>query len=176
MANFQTTSTGSCTRRRLRGWGTAGTFAGLAGWLGWPRHASSSFNSAAEPTGASSTQTPPAAAATAVPATTTAAPGTSELGRDAFLPHLHSKFQLSGATGGATDCQLDAVSAATVLVSPNARFTSFSLLFTAAADFAGESRIYRLSHDRLGSMDLFLCPVGKSATRVQLEAVLSQRI
>ena len=116
----------------------------------------------------------PPAATTAAEAV--AAPGGGELGRDAFLPHLHSKFQLSTAAGPATVCQLDAVSAAHTLVGPGTRFTVFSLVFTAAADFPAVSQIYHLTHEQLGALDLFLSPVGQAAECVHLEAVFSQRI
>jgi hypothetical protein len=47
----------------------------------------------------------------------------------------------------------------------------FALTFEAAADVP--QGLYRLEHARLGSMEMFLVPVGRTARGVQLEAVFN---
>ena len=92
--------------------------------------------------------------------------------REDFLPHLKSVFRLDSST----NCTLVDVGAAQKLVSPTAEFTSFSLLFTAPAEFVAESRICQLTHGKMEPLDLFLSPVGRSKEHVFLEAIYSQRI
>ncbi len=152
MASFSNPSR-PFSRRRILSWGGAGAAGGLASYLGW---SASAFASAETPPPAS----PPAGAT---------------VGREIYLPHLKSKFRLSSAALAATDCTLVEVGATRRSGSPAAEFNGFSLLFTAAAGFAGESAIYQVSHPELGAIELFLSPVGRSADQVTLEAVFSQR-
>lgn len=158
----QDPSAASPTRRKILGWGGIGVVAGVTGFLGWPRLGKTADTPAVA---ASSTTVRPES----VP--TDPAPPAGSIRREDFLPHLNSEFQLDD-----TSCKLIDVSAAESLVSPTARFTSYSLLFAAPKDFVAESRIHRLSHARMETMDLFLSPVGKPGERVYLEAVCSQRV
>ncbi|MES2550055.1 MAG: hypothetical protein V4630_10210 [Pseudomonadota bacterium] len=65
----------------------------------------------------------------------------------------------------------------TSVVAPTARFTSFSLVFAAPAGITVESRIHQLAHGKLGTLDLFLSPVGRAGKEHEyLEAVFSQRV
>lgn len=164
MDTSEATSASPLTRRRILGWSGIGIMAGVTGYMGWPR-----LKNADSPAAASSTTT----RAGSVPPEP--APPAGPIRREDFLPHVNSEFQLE-APSPATTCKLIEVSAAESLVSPTARFTSFSLLFSAPKDFAAESQIHRLSHARMETMELFLSPVGKSGERVYLEAVFSQRV
>ena len=98
------------------------------------------------------------------------------MSREAFLPHLRSEFERATAGGVAVACRLIEVGAAEELSGPAGRFTSFALLFAAPKGFDGESRIYQVRHARMGSMELFMSPVGKCDKEVRMEAVFSQRI
>jgi len=171
MASSQDSSTHCCSRRNLLRWGGGGALAALVGYLGWPRRGKDRPLSGGRSNEAAAAPAPQAATTGSA-----AAPAVAGVGRDAFLPHLHSKFQLASPDGTRTACQLVEVSAAKTLVGPDARFTSFSLLFIAASDFAAASTIYHLTHDQMDAMDLFLSPVGRSDQQVCLEAVISQRI
>lgn len=157
-------STAPLTRRRILGWGGVGLLAGVSGYLAWPRRQGPvvSPSAGAGRPGASGMSGSRATASSAV----------GELsGRNAFLPHLQSEFDVESIA-----CRLIEVSPEMEMKSPTARFVSFSLLFSAPADFSGESRIYRLNHPQMGPMDLLLSPVGRSDEHVHLEAVFSQRV
>lgn len=160
----------SCTRRRILGWGGAGAIGGLACYLGWPE----SNLKPAPLSEAKLPATPNDSSIAPNPSveTTPQQPQPGMIRREDFLPHLKSAFQLDSKQ----DCTLTDVGAARKISSPTAGFTSFSLLFTAPADFVSEDRIYQLSHPEMESMDVFLAAVGHSKERVYLEAVFSQRV
>lgn len=94
------------------------------------------------------------------------------IGRDDFLPHLKSAFVLDSGVS----CTLAEVGAAGKLVGPTAEFTSFSLLFTAPAGLTLDSRIHRLTHRKMGELELFLSAIGLSDEVTHLEAVFTQRV
>jgi hypothetical protein len=95
------------------------------------------------------------------------------LRREDFLPHLNSEFRV-GPSGA--PCTLVEVGATQTQIGRDARFISFSLLFSAPRGFAAESGIQRLAHGEMQTMELFLSPVGRADDRVHLEAVCSQRV
>jgi hypothetical protein len=170
MADSPIFSASPLTRRRILGWGGIGVMAGVAGYLGWPKNPSPAIpasDGSDQPTGTHSPATADAGA-------TEEPPGTWA-GREAFIPHLNSEFQLE-SPAVSTVCRLVEVSAEDLLESPTARFASFSLLFSAPVNFAAESRIYRLTHPRMEPLDLFLSPVGKSTGHIALEAICSRRV
>lgn len=143
---------------------------GLAGYWSWPRQPSGPV------TGAPRVSTKPVAAnppATLAESQSSGSPShAAGTRREDFLPHLKSIFQLDSAP----PCTLVEVSAAQKMIGPTAEFTSFSLLFSAPNDFAAESKIYHLTHGQMGTLDLFLSPVGRSKDQIHLEAVCSQRV
>lgn len=156
-------SPSSLSRRRILGWSGIGILAGAFGYLGLP-----AMRKAENPAPAGSAARPRSEpSAPAPPADLT--------GRDRFLPHLDSEFRLEAPSLSAT-CRLVEVSETEIMVAPSARYASYSLLFSATKDFLAESRIYRLSHDRMETMELFLSPVGRSGDRVHLEAICNQRV
>ncbi len=162
----------SGTRRRIVAWGGVGLLASVAGYLGWPRQEkvdSVGLNkTSAKPFSGNSTQ-----ASSDAPEP---APIVVIKGRDVFLPHVESEFRLQYGPLSFAQCKLIEVGALQTMHTPKADFTSYSLLFTASQDFVPESQMYRLSHEVLGTMDLFLSPIGKSKKRVYLEAIISQRV
>ena len=156
------------TRRRVLGWSGGGVLAGVAGYLGWPKP---------------STSTDTLTADAIAPSASTSGPITAEpsaeilIGRNAFVALMKSEFQIELADHSlATVCRLIRVGDEIPMISPSGRYTSYSLLFTAPIDFAAESRVYRMTHPQMESMDLFLSPVGKSEKFVHLEAVFSQKV
>ncbi len=168
MDTLPDSSNRSHTRRRVLGWGSAGVIGGFASYWGWPHEPSESvIQAAAKPRAAGN---PPDAPFDSPSAEISVSVG--GICREDFLPHLKSAFQLDASTRGT----LIEVGAPQKLVSPTAEFTSFSLLFAAPATFVPDSRIYQLTHRQLGSMELFLSPVGRSTQQMHLEAVISQRV
>ncbi|CAN5908616.1 hypothetical protein BH11VER1_BH11VER1_36980 [soil metagenome] len=166
------TSQVSGTRRRIVAWGGVGVLATLAGYLGWPRQEKGAVPAVSKLTVKSATGN--ASQALSDPAEP--APIVALKGRDVFLPHVESEFRLEYGPLSVTKCKLIEVGALQTMHSAKADFTSYSLLFTASKDFVPESRMYHLSHEVLGTMDLFLSPIGKSKERVYLEAIISQRV
>jgi hypothetical protein len=151
------------TRRAILRWGGFGILAGVAGYSAWPKAPkgrSTAGMIASSPTDESHpAPEPPAYLA----------------GRDGFHSYLGSDFQIE-AGPDSTTCRLVNVSETDSMTAPAGRFESFSLLFSAPVNFPAESRIYRLSHPQMESMELFLSPVGKPGESIYLEAVCSKRV
>jgi len=89
-----------------------------------------------------------------------------ELTKDAFLPLLDSVFKLREG-----DLALELR-----LVEVEARWGKgpkrepFSLHFLGPVDPALPQKIYRLEHEQLGALEIFLVPVGRSAAGTRYEA------
>jgi hypothetical protein len=56
----------------------------------------------------------------------------------------------------------------------DSRSESFSLLFRGPGAFVLPQQIYKLRHDRLGVLDLFLVPVSRDANGVNYEVVFNR--
>jgi hypothetical protein len=137
----------------------------ITGYLTWPRHEDGPGKVA--PVAQTVADSVPVGAARSE-----ASSQASAIGREDFLPHLKSTFVLDSGVS----CTLAEVSAAGKLVGPTAEFTSFSLLFIAPAGSSLESRIHRLTHGKMGELELFLSPIGLSDELTRLEAVFTQRV
>jgi hypothetical protein len=90
-----------------------------------------------------------------------------------FRPHVGSRFRLQaddvldvgllevddlgGRSGG----------------SPEGPRAPFSLVFLGPRDPVLPQRIYRLEHEELGTLDLFLVPIGRDDAGVRYEAVFT---
>jgi hypothetical protein len=161
-------SSTSCTRRKILGWGSAGTLSGLAAYLGWPRNeVKSSPHDRKDP--ADFSRSHPAEPLSQEIVTQDSA----GFRREDFLPHLKTEFQLE-SVGAA--CKLIEVSEARALTAPTAKFTCFSLIFAAHPNLLIESQIHRITHPEMQAMELFLSPIGHSEDRVYLEAAFSQQV
>jgi hypothetical protein len=89
-----------------------------------------------------------------------------------FTPEVDSKFLMHYGEGRTTELQL--VSATDVGSSP--RQIQFSLIFQGPMDAPVFQSTFRLDHERLGALDLFLVPIGKNETGIQYEAVFNRLI
>lgn len=168
MSNLNPIKSTLLTRRRVLGWGGGGVLAGVAAYLGWPKPMTSTDTLTADAIAQSANNSGPIAAEPSAELLT---------GRNAFVALLKSEFQIELADHSlAAVCRLVQVGDEISMISPSGRYTSYSLLFTAPIDFAAESRVYRMTHPQMESMDLFLSPVGKSEKFVHLEAVFSQKV
>lgn len=95
---------------------------------------------------------------------------------DSFLPHVGTVFRLR-APGGAGTLDLALVSAQAVGSSRRSgavRERAFSVVFLgpAGAPILPQAT-YRLEHEEMGALDLFLVPVGIDGGRAQYEAVFN---
>src|ERR1700716_2763436 len=85
----------------------------------------------------------------------------------AFAAYVNTTFRLHADDGQVVDIEL-----VTFQAGPSTPTTAqFALTFEAPADVP--QGLYRLEHARLGSMEMFLAPVGRTARGVQLEAVFN---
>lgn len=93
----------------------------------------------------------------------------SGLRRSTFQPHLRSAFTLNGADGS---YQAMLTEVGNVKTAPRGHDRKFRLLFkVTGAQPAGGT--YRLSHGKIGTMNLFVSPVGASGD--VYEAVVDAR-
>jgi hypothetical protein len=102
-----------------------------------------------------------------------------EMTSETFLPHVGSEFRVDGPAA-ATDAAALGVSLRLAAVRdlgrhPNApRSEPFALEFEGPPQPMLEQRIYRLQHDKLGPLEIFLVPIGiDAAGGLQYEAVFN---
>lgn len=92
------------------------------------------------------------------------------LTRDQFAENLNTKFSLPVVEGQSPEIEL-------IEVSETARSGAaerFSLVFRGAPDFFLQQRTYRLEHERLGALDLFLVAIAREADGFHYEAVINR--
>lgn len=93
---------------------------------------------------------------------------TAPLARATFAPLVGATFQLDGAQTFSAEL-VELVDAGN-----QPGWERFSLLFAAPADTLAAQGTYRVAHDHVGSVDLFLVPVGHREQRLVLEAVINR--
>ena len=79
------------------------------------------------------------------------------LNADTFAPRLGDRFAVEADGGGRVE--LDLVEVEELGAASDGRRAPFSLVFAGAGAPTLPQRIYRLEHDELGSIDLFLVPI-----------------
>ena len=89
---------------------------------------------------------------------------------DAFMENNNSAFRLEAPSGKKLELRLIGVSDRKV----RDRQEEFSITFRSAADTFIPQGTYRFEHDKLGSFDLFIVPVGKDDRGYSYEAVFSK--
>jgi hypothetical protein len=92
--------------------------------------------------------------------------------RDDFAGCLHSMFRVMNDPRIELDLELAQVSEMRTTSSSQV----FSILFRGPAGWFMPQHIYRLGHDRLGELELFLVPIGKEGESILYEAVFNQLI
>lgn len=92
--------------------------------------------------------------------------------RDAFFACLHSKFRVLNVTPEQFDLELVEVSELKV----TSRQQTFSIVFLGPGDKLMPQHIYRLQHEVLGEIDLFLVPVGSKEQGYEYEAVFNRLV
>jgi hypothetical protein len=85
------------------------------------------------------------------------------------LPELNS-----GAERGAEHFDLELVEVSELKVT--SRQQAFSIVFLGPGDKLMPQHIYRLQHEALGEVDLFLVPVGSKEQGYEYEAVFNQLV
>lgn len=92
--------------------------------------------------------------------------------RDEFFQHLDSTFRVFFNEQEPTEVSLIEVSE----VRPRSNFAAFSLVFLAPKTILPEQRLYRVEHDSLGEMVLFLVPFEENEKGFCFEALFNQPI
>jgi hypothetical protein len=93
-----------------------------------------------------------------------------DLNLAAFAGQLQTKFQMRVDPGPALELEL--IKVEEHQAGPGVE--SFSLLFRAPGGAPPVQRIYRLTHEQLGELDLFLVPVARDGQGLYYEAVFNQ--
>jgi hypothetical protein len=89
-----------------------------------------------------------------------------------FAEQVNTKFRMRLPASDDTELELVSVRD----LGSSARHSQFSVMFLAPGTAPIEQRIYRLEHDKLGTLELFLVPVGKDSSGVHYEAVFSRTL
>ena len=91
-----------------------------------------------------------------------------------FLPHVGSEFRFQGPMGG-DDVNLHLTAVRDLGKQPNApRGEPFALEFAGPPQPVLDQRIYRLEHDELGVLEIFVVPIGYDAEgNLRYEAVFN---
>jgi len=87
-----------------------------------------------------------------------------------FAPHTGSKFTMHCGNTGAAELILESVKD----LGSSARHIQFSMIFTGPQNAPLKQGIYRLDHSELGTLDLFLVPIGSDKNGVQYEAIVNR--
>ena len=89
--------------------------------------------------------------------------------RDDFAGCLHSRFRVAAELPGEFDLELVQVSE----LRTSSHQVNFSIIFQGPQERFLPQRIYRLNHDRLGDLELFLVPVSRQGETILYEAVFN---
>jgi hypothetical protein len=97
------------------------------------------------------------------------------LNEEAFTKQLGTKFRVRLEDEGAPELEieLDEVTPFPTLPHSRSDCERFSAYFYGPANLYLPQRIYRLEHEQMGEMDIFLVPVGQGPRGFRYEAVFS---
>lgn len=91
---------------------------------------------------------------------------------DSFSGHVNTKFLMHYGDSQAAELELLSVSD----VGSSGRQSQFSLVFLGPYEAPITQGIYRIDHDKLGELSLFLVPIGRDANGVKYEAIFNRVI
>jgi hypothetical protein len=89
--------------------------------------------------------------------------------RDKFAEVIGSRFVIKGPEGQTLDLELSEVSE----IRERPHQQSFSVVFLGPESLAVDQGLYEVEHESLGTMHLFLVPIGIKDGRIILEAVFN---
>jgi hypothetical protein len=92
--------------------------------------------------------------------------------RQDFLKQLNTMFRVFLDGQQPTEVRLKEVSE----MRQKSKYEAFSLIFAAPKDIFPQPLLYRVEHDTLGAMELFMGPVEETEDSYLLEALFNQRI
>jgi hypothetical protein len=94
------------------------------------------------------------------------------LSQESFAENLNTKFRLPVQSGEPLELELIEVAPGT----PLEGVERFSLVFRGPLGFALRQSTYRLEHERLGALDIFLVPIARDAEGFSYEAVFNRMV
>ncbi len=94
----------------------------------------------------------------------------AKLTADTFAPHIGEQFRVDPGAEPAFDLTLVEVSEDTQQGAPR---RPFCVVFRGGPQLPQPQRVYRLEHDALGPLEIFLVPIGPDAQGQRYEAVFS---
>jgi len=92
--------------------------------------------------------------------------------RDDFFKCLNTKFRIFFHAEKTTEVDLVEVSE----IRRKPRYETFSLVFLAPKTILPEQKIYRVEHDVLGNLELFLAPFEENEKGFSFEVLFNQKI
>jgi hypothetical protein len=95
------------------------------------------------------------------------------LTQEAFTQHLHTQFRVRLGEEGAMLLELDEVKPFPTLSHSSSDLERFSLYFYGPGDVYLPQSIYRLEHEQMGELDIFLVPIARNERGHRYEAVFS---
>ena len=160
-------------RRLMLGWGGVGISGLIAGGLGWWV---ASRKAVDEGLALPKTAAVPSPNYTheETPVEPVSPPPPVSLAREVFAENLGTEFNVN-LDGLDRPFKLVDVSPTQAFDGKGVHYTSFAVLFESHAAYLFESRVYRITHPKMGVMDLFLSQIGRSKKVSHVEAVFSQR-
>jgi hypothetical protein len=93
-----------------------------------------------------------------------------------FSPHLNQKFRLCGDASGPLEAELIEVTdlpGDPADLKGGTRRQPFSIVLVGPAEPVLQQSIYRIEHEKLGPLDLFLVPIGPNDKGMRYEAVFA---
>ena len=95
--------------------------------------------------------------------------------KETFREHLNTQFRVLLETEGAPDVALELAEVADFPALTHSRgdVERFSLFFYGPGDLFLPQATYRLAHERMGELDIFLVPVAQEQRGFRYEAVFS---
>ncbi len=91
---------------------------------------------------------------------------------DTFSGHVNTKFLMHYGDSQTAELELLSVTD----VGSSARQIQFSLVFLGPSEAPIAQGIYRIGHDKLGTLDLFLVPIGRDTIGVRYEAIFNRAL
>lgn len=97
---------------------------------------------------------------------------TVELTEEVFRRHLKTKFRVADAESP-LELELRAVEGRQSGPGEQGGMERFSLIFHGPGDLFLPQRIYKLEHDEMGEIQIFIVPIGQDADGFEYESVFN---
>lgn len=87
-----------------------------------------------------------------------------------FSKNLNTKFKVFYSEEKVFEAKLVEV----LELKNNETLETFSVVWLLPADFGFEQRVFKIEHSELGTMELFIVPVGQNESGIRYEAVFNR--